>query len=226
MALKYNPVTNQFDEVGDPPIQSATSFTIQAGSQVDSAIPETDFRSILVEIPRDPIKETIIGTIDPTNVSTGDANLFNANYTDLCYNNSSQGTTNKPLPAVDLGSSKEINVVSLWWWNATYTAINYKIQGSNNGTTWIDLATNLSSNVAGRQDLGVNAQVRYVRMFCVTGRNTSWVVLSEVEIYSTSSQVDQLINPNDDLVVVSVNANNRIELENKSNQTIKVIVKH
>lgn len=204
----------------------STSFAINANEQIDTQIAEQSFRHIVAQIPKAPQQLTITGTIDPDNVSTGDNNLINGNFTDLCYNNRSAGSSNKALPAIDLGVETQVDLVSIWWWNATYTASNFKVQGSADGTTWQDLATNQSASVDGRQDIAVDAQVRYLRVFCVTGRNTSWVVLSEMQAYVNPQEVDQYLNHADDKVNLFLSNTGTILIKNNTNQAITVVLKH
>lgn len=137
------------------------------------------------------------GTIDPDNTSTGDNNIRNDNYTDLIYNNSSAGTANKSLPALDLWSSTPLWAVRIYWWNPqTYGVTNGKIQGSNNGTTWTDLSTGIVKTTGATGDFDdytVTGSYRFVRLFSVTGLNGTWVTMSEIEAFgSGASSVDDV----------------------------------
>jgi len=129
-----------------------------------------------------------VGTIDPDNTSTWDANLINNNYTDLVYNDSSAGSTNKSLPAVDLGSSQSAWVVRIYWWNPNqYWVTNGQIEGSNDGTTWTPLVTNIVKTTGATGDFDdytVSGSYRYYRLFSVAGLNATWVVISELEVFS------------------------------------------
>lgn len=151
-------------------------------------------RNILDVYIEDPYAGTVelnrTGTIDTTNVSTLDDNLINNDETDLCYNNSSQGSSNKPLPAIDLGSPQSVDSISLFWWPTTqaYNPSNYSIQASNNGTSFTDIVTGLdATGINGEQSISVSGTYRFWRMFCVSGNNATWVVLSEMRAYQASS---------------------------------------
>jgi hypothetical protein len=71
---------------------------------------------------------------------------------------------------VDLGAVHNLHRVVLYWENAHATA--FKLQVSDNGSTWTDLYPTLSGYV-GKQSLEVTGTGRYVRMYG-TRRNTSY----------------------------------------------------
>lgn len=224
MKTVYNPFSETFDLVTQQSTKS-TSFTVLPNQQLDTAIQIQDFRYLITQIPKAPQKLSIKGTFDPDDVSSDRANLINGNYDDLCYNNRSKGSTNKALPAIDLGAIKQVDFVALWWWRDNYTARNFKIQGSTNGTTWQDIAINQRQSVAGRQDIAINAQVQYLRLFSVNGRNRNWVVLSEMEAYAVPSEVDQYFNTTENKVSLFVQ-DNTLLISNNTNQTITIIINH
>ena len=128
-----------------------------------------------------------VGTIDPDNTSTWDASLIDNNYTSLTYNNSSQGSANKSLPAIDLWSSTNLWSVRIYWWNPqTYGTTNWNIQWSNNGTTWANLATWIVKSTGATGDFTdhpITGSWRYIRFFNITGLNTDWVTLGEIEAF-------------------------------------------
>ena len=204
----------------------STSFNIGANSTVDTKILSKDFRFVIIEVPKDLEFIPTTGSVNPDNTSTNGEALYNKNYTDLCYNNFSLGTVNKPLPAINLGATKQVDSVSIWWWNSIYTAVEYKIQGSNDAQNWTDLATNLSSSVAERQDIPVNAKVQYIRMFCVQGRNSTFVVVSEMEAYAIPSEKDKYINHADDKASILIGSDDTIVIRNNINKSIDSILKH
>jgi hypothetical protein len=71
---------------------------------------------------------------------------------------------------VDLGSSRAISSVVIAWEDAN--ARDYKLQGSNDTTTWTDLSTQANLATGNRTDtLAVSGTYRYVRVWC-TVRNT------------------------------------------------------
>jgi len=123
------------------------------------------------------------GTVDPDNVSSNDANLINWNLIDLCYNDISPWSANKSLPWIDLWSSIAIERIDLYRWSTTYLSTDFKIQGSNNGTTWTDVVINQQSTAVWLQSIPVSGTYRYWRLFNVTGTNATYVVLSEMKAF-------------------------------------------
>lgn len=131
---------------------------------------------------------TPTGTIDPDNTSTGDAALIDNNYTSLTYNNSSQGSANVSLPAIDLWTSTSLWLARVYWWNPqTYGTTSGNIQWSNDGTTWTNLATWIVKTAWASWDFTdhpISGSWRYVRFFNVTGLNVNWVTLWELEVFA------------------------------------------
>ena len=172
-------------------INTTETATVGPGATYNFSMPTSHVYNILALFgdPGDLIDA--VGTIDPTNVSTNEAALIDGIYTNLCYNNSSVGTTNKELPAIDLGSVVSVDAIDLYWWNATYFATDYRIEVSSDGTTWTDVTGTINLGFIGASTPhnislgGVSCQ--YIRLFCEVGNNASWVVVSEIEAYSSPS---------------------------------------
>ncbi len=201
------------------------SVTIAPLSSETTTVNEEDFVSVVSEIPNEEEKLPIVGVIDPSNVSTNEANLINGNTTDLHYNNSSQGTNNKELAAIDLGSKKAVSKIVIWWWNNTYIATNFKIQGndSNSSNGWTDVASGLSATGVGEQQISVSGSYRYWRLFCVTGANSSWCVVSEMEAYNKPAGNKEWYNNAGGKVSTRVE-NGKIVLENNTEETITATI--
>lgn len=162
------------------------SLTVTSGNTLTTGIAYDRFLNAWVSVPNTGGVLTPTGVIDPTNISTNEAALIDGNLTNLHYHNSSTGSANKELAAIDLGSSLPVSGVNVHWWNNTYTASDYKIQGSNDGTTWTDLSTGNNSTgmvgtAANPQVLAITGSWRYLRVFCVTGNNATWCVISELQ---------------------------------------------
>lgn len=174
---------------------TATDISVSAESCNTTSIAYRNFLSayteIIVTTPWAEINP--VGVIDPTNISTGDANLINNNYSDLVYNNGSQWTINKELPAVDLWSSQNAGIVRIYWWNPDqYGVIKGEIQGSNDGTTWTPLFTNIAKTniwALPYDDYQVSGSYRYYRLFSVTWLHNTWVVISELEVFQVGSVI-------------------------------------
>lgn len=141
-----------------------------------------------------------IGTVDPTNVSTNEDSLIDGDTGNLVYNSSSRGSNNKELPGIDLGTSHQLSSVRIWWWRARYAASSYKIQGSNNLTDWVDISSNYdATGLEGTfQDVNITSvdPYRYVRLYCISGIDANWVVISEMQATSSSesNEITELIS--------------------------------
>ncbi|HEV8253618.1 MAG TPA: cellulase family glycosylhydrolase [Vicinamibacteria bacterium] len=86
--------------------------------------------------------------------------------------------------SVDLGSAQAISRVKLNWEGAYARA--YKIQVSNDGTTWTD-AYSTTSGDGGIDDLAVSASGRYVRMYGTQRATAYGYSLWEFEVYGTGA---------------------------------------
>lgn len=183
------------------------NITVLANDEIKTTITLQQFIEAFGTISEPGPEINPTGTIDPTNVSTTEANMIDGNLTNLTYNNSNAGTVNKELPAIDLGSPQDISQIVLYWWNNTYTASNFKLQGSNDGTNWTDIVSNQNSTgVVGTsnnpQTFDVNVNFQYVRVFCVQGNNASWCVISELEVYEQGNQITKNVHDLDSFEVV------------------------
>ncbi|GHC01530.1 discoidin domain-containing protein [Cerasicoccus arenae] len=84
---------------------------------------------------------------------------------------------------VDLGQSYDIDEVVLSW-EAAY-ASGYRIQVSDNASTWTDIYTTTTGNGGTDQLTNLSGNGRYVRILCET-RGTSWGnSLYEIEVYGS-----------------------------------------
>jgi len=214
---------------GTSTAQLVESLTLTAGTTTTSVTIEQFIKATAV-VPNLGSEIIPTGVVDPTNVSTGEANLINDNLTDLVYNNSSSGTVNKELPGVDLGSNRPVGLIRLHHWtNAAYTSSNYKIQAAVNGanltltSSWVDLATGLDSTGLEGQftDINVSGNYRYIRPFCVQGNNTSWWVVSELDVFSEGVGTTERLVSEVPTLSFQVNTSGFIEITN-SGGTIPV----
>lgn len=209
-------------------VSNIKDFVIPQNSDLTTNIKFSEFVSCFAEINISGGQITPTGTIDNTNVSTREANLINGNLTDLTYNNSNAGTTNKELPAIDLGSSQDISEIVLHWWNNTYTASNYKIQGSNDGNNWTDIVLNANSTgIVGTsnnpQRFQTNVNYRYIRPFCVQGNNASWCVVSELQVFSLGGVQTMNIFNVENVIVSEENGFIKFTNNSANNITIKIV---
>lgn len=89
---------------------------------------------------------------------------------------------------VDLGSVQQLGAVRLWW-ESSY-ASRYKIQVSDNGTTWTDAYTTPAASDGGMDLVALNASGRYVRMQTVARALTTYgVSLWEFEVFDNAAIV-------------------------------------
>lgn len=172
-------------------------------TQVFGTIPANSLLNVYADLPIPWPLLTPIGTIDPDGNSSLWPNLINGNLGDLCYNNLSPGSANKSLPAIDLWSSLPVSKVNLYRWDAAYLSNDFRIEGSNDGTSWTTVASWLSSSGVGLQEIPVIWTFRYWRLFNVSGVNSAFVVLTEMELFSVSPGTNKtLVSSNSDFVTV------------------------
>jgi hypothetical protein len=92
----------------------------------------------------------------------------------------SSAYTDNEWISVDLGSTQSLTRVTLLWESAYATA--YKIQVSNDGTTWMD-AYSTTSGAGGTESVSVSASGRYVRMQGVHRATAYGYSVFELEVY-------------------------------------------
>jgi len=122
-------------------------------------------------------------TATASSVETGTTGLEPDKAVDGVFNSrwSSQNSDPQWI-AVDLGVSRDIVRVILNW-EAAY-AKSYKIQVSNNGTDWTDVYSTTSGNGV-TDNIPLNVNARYVRMYGTERGNTAWgYSLYEFGVYS------------------------------------------
>jgi beta-glucanase (GH16 family)/regulation of enolase protein 1 (concanavalin A-like superfamily) len=82
---------------------------------------------------------------------------------------------------VDLGGTVSFSRVKLKWENAY--ASGYKIQTSNNASTWTDVYSTTSGNGSVDDITGLTASGRYVRVLCTTRATGFGISLFDFEVY-------------------------------------------
>ncbi len=213
-----------FDEQ-DAEVVEVTQTIAASGTYI---IANTSIESIIwlmANIPNPWSEAIATGTIDPGAVSSWWANLINWNLTDLCYNNLSAWSANKPLPAIDLWTSISVSRIDFYRRSTTYLSTNFKIQGSNNWTTRQDVAINLSSTAVWLQSIAVTGTYRYWRLFNVTWTNATFVVLSEMKAFAAWvwSTTISMMNNND--ITLTKNWSD-VEVSNNSTQWLDFIINY
>ncbi|MFI8962549.1 discoidin domain-containing protein [Streptomyces sp. NPDC053493] len=83
---------------------------------------------------------------------------------------------------VDLGTSAALSRVRIDWEAAHATA--YRVQGSQDGTTWTDLHTTTTGD-GGTDDLAVSGTARYVRLLGTKRATPYGYSLWEFKVYGT-----------------------------------------
>ncbi|MBG8553439.1 glycosyl hydrolase [Hymenobacter guriensis] len=87
---------------------------------------------------------------------------------------------------VDLGATYNINRVRLAW-EAAY-ARDYQVQVSTNGTTWTTIKDVWGKGSAAADDhTSLNAQARYVKVYCINRATSYGFSLFEFEVYGTAA---------------------------------------
>jgi beta-mannanase len=97
---------------------------------------------------------------------------------------------------VDLGATYNINRVRLAW-EAAY-AQDYQVQVSTNGTTWTTIKDVWGKTSAAADDhAGLNANARYVKVYCINRATTYGFSLYEFEVYGTATGARTALAAND-----------------------------
>jgi len=212
--------------VSPNPINSST-FTVNSGSTVPTGV---TLKSLIAIVKEELVVNnlTAVGTIDPGNVSTFDANLINGNLNDFCYNNSSAGSTDKELPAMDLGSSMEVGIISIVWFSATYASNDFGIEASDDGTNWTTVLDNLSwggtPNVEDRFVIPAGNSFRYWRLRCNVGLNASFMIVREMIAQENAGTRLVSILEGDSIVIQAADADSELELVNNSGRNYNVTI--
>ena len=97
---------------------------------------------------------------------------------------------------VDLGATYNINRVRLAW-EAAY-AQDYQVQVSTNGTTWTTIKDVWGkTSAAADNHTGLNANARYVKVYCINRATTYGFSLYEFEVYGTATGARTALAAND-----------------------------
>lgn len=97
---------------------------------------------------------------------------------------------------LDLGATYNINRVRLAW-EAAY-AQDYQVQVSTNGTSWTTIKDVWGKTSAAADDYaGLNANARYVKVYCINRATTYGFSLYEFEVYGTATGARTALATND-----------------------------
>lgn len=119
--------------------------------------------------------------------------IRDGNHSNYTYNRFSPGADNKPLPSIDLGSSRDVDTIRITWWSCFYGANDFRIEAKdtnpNSNSGWTTIVSGIADTCSGSlvQDVDVSANAtpyRHWRMYVVDGRHTYWNVISEFEAFS------------------------------------------
>jgi len=130
-------------------------------------------------------------------VSSTEANLGNVAANAVDGNQATRWSSAYSDPQwyqIDLGKNYDISQVVIYWEDAS--AKNYKIEVSDDGTSWRTVATKLNMPKGARTDdlSGLSGSGRYIRMYG-TERTATWgYSIFEFEVYGTESGTTGLIN--------------------------------
>ncbi|MGB1205328.1 MAG: discoidin domain-containing protein [Chitinophagales bacterium] len=207
-------------------------LNVAAGtSTVFSGIAAIGFLSAFANVPDAPTLLTPTGTVDFDNTTTQDANLINGDLTgDLIYNNSSQGTANKTLPAIDFGTPIAVGSINIHWHSTTYVCNSFDLEYSVDGTTWTAIGTYTGvwqgNSVTPQTVSFANIMARYVRIRCINGNHPDWFVLREMQAFSPAGSFTQTWLGTISDVSVIQDANGDIEINNQTSNALDITINY
>jgi|GEM_PF-1763364 len=103
---------------------------------------------------------------------------------------------NNQFITVDLGATYNINRVRLAW-EAAY-AKDYQVQVSINGTSWTTIKDVWGkASAAADNHTGLNANARYVKVYCINRATAYGFSLYELEVYGTAAGARNTLEAND-----------------------------
>lgn len=131
---------------------------------------------------------------DPGNISTGENNLNNGNYSDLTYNNLLTGNTSGKILGIDMLTPTTINAMRRYDYNAAYYDTEWQFIGTNDVTaatytvifTQSQTGPNLTPNPFFKAF--ADQTFRYYGWRCVSSFNATYTITSELELLSGTLQ--------------------------------------
>jgi len=143
------------------------------------------------------IKKPSVSLKKAYKVSSTEANLGNIAANAVDGNQATRWSSAYSDPQwyqIDLGKNYDISQVVIYWEDAS--AKNYKIETSDDGTSWRTVATKLNMPKGARTDdlSGLSGSGRYIRMYGTERTGTWGYSIFEFEVYGTESGTTGLIN--------------------------------
>ncbi|MBV5314145.1 MAG: discoidin domain-containing protein [Prolixibacteraceae bacterium] len=143
------------------------------------------------------IKKPSVSLKKAYKVSSTEANLGNIAANAVDGNQATRWSSAYSDPQwyqIDLGKNYDISQVVIYWEDAS--AKNYKIETSDDGTSWRTVATKLNMPKGARIDdlSGLSGSGRYIRMYGTERTGTWGYSIFEFEVYGTESGTTGLIN--------------------------------
>ncbi len=171
-------------------------------------------------------KLTGLTAYNPQNATTTGAALIDGVLSSICYNNAATGPNGKWF-GISLGSPKVVSAVRLFDYqsSAMYVATSWAVDTSDNGTTWVQrtvVANHTYSPNGFDLSLPEAVTCSYVRVRCITGINTSYWVLAEVDLLGPSP--GSVVARSTDAVVHLVGNETRVTAATNGNYQLKVIL--
>lgn len=129
-----------------------------------------------------------------TSSSEASSSYTASNITDGDYDTRWASTSTDPSWVyVDLGSTKSITSMIIRW-EAAY-ATQYKIQVSDDATTWTDIYTQYSGT-GGTENISLTGSGRYVRIYGMQRYNSSWgYSIYDIGVYGPDSASSASVSP-------------------------------
>jgi hypothetical protein len=139
--------------------------------------------TLLVTVAAPPVNLALNGT---TNVSSTRKGSSYASRNAVDGATATSWMSSKTNPAqwlrVDLGSSRTISTVKVFW-PATYYARGFSIETSTNGTSWTQRYSTNSGNGSPADASFAAVSARYVRVYLTTPNDSAYYGIAELEVY-------------------------------------------
>jgi hypothetical protein len=129
------------------------------------------------------ITSAVVTTVTASTAQQAATNAFDNNGGSRWESVNAASPNNIQWIRVDLGTSRAVTAVQISWEAAN--ARDYKIQGSNNDSTWTDLSTQtgVGGSVARNETIAVSGSYRYIRVYCTLRNNNFGYSIYEMNVW-------------------------------------------
>jgi hypothetical protein len=195
-------------------------ITVPGKTVLSTSVDYSKVTNIWIATQIKPIELVPIGTIDVDKVSSLSKQLIDDNFNSLCYNNKVRSTTNLNFVGIDLGSSKLVNYIYLYWYSSNFMG-DFKVQSSNDGITWADVTSTITGEWQGNNKepqvvILNNITTRYLRLVVLNGLNSTYFVINEMKLYQDDPSIEySLIGTLNNKKITSKLENDTLSINNK-----------